>query len=59
MGRTEALVRAQQRYAGKTRQVKITFIQGADDDILERLDQVGSKVDYLRRLIRADIAENE
>lgn len=34
------------------------FHRTSDSDIIERLDAVGNKPDYIRRLIRKDIAEN-
>ena len=42
-----------------TRQIKLKLNLGTDADILAKLDAVESKQGYIKRLIRADIKEEE
>lgn len=56
MPRSEALVRAQKRYDSQCRQIKLKFHVEGDADVLEKLDTVANKQDYIRGLIRMDIA---
>jgi len=59
MAQTDAQKRAQARYNRQsTRQVPIRLNVHTDADILAKLDSVDSKAGYVKRLIRADIAEN-
>ena len=39
------------------RQIKLAFNLTNDHDIIARLDNVDNKTDYVRRLIRTDIAK--
>ena len=43
------------KYDAKTTQYVFRFRNGADADIIERLNSVPAKTDYLRTLIRGDI----
>lgn len=53
---TEAQKRASAKYDAKnTIQVKVKLNKKSDADIIERLDQVGSKATYIKKLIRNDI----
>ena len=56
MSRSEALVRAQKKYDGQCRQVKLKFHVEGDADVLAKLETVANKQDYIRNLIRMDIA---
>lgn len=52
----EAQKKASARYdASHTRQVKLKLNTKTDHDILERLDVIGNKQGYIKRLIRSDI----
>ena len=53
---TEAQKRAKKRYDAKTTQIVLRLRNGADADIIERLKSVPAKTDYLRNLIREDMA---
>lgn len=53
---SEAQKRAKAKYDRKTVQYVFRFRMGADADIIERLKSVPAKTDYLRRLIREDVA---
>lgn len=46
-------------YARTTKQYGVQFRRGADADIIQKLDNVPSKIDYLRNLIRADIEKQK
>lgn len=49
---------AMRRYmAHKTRSLVLTLIKGKDDDVIAKLDAVSSKIDYIRGLVRADLAK--
>lgn len=53
---SEAQKRAQLKYEKeKTRSVKMKLNLQHDADIIQKLDSVGNKQGYLKRLIRADI----
>lgn len=41
------------------RQVKVNFNLDTDSDVLAKLDSVPNRTEYLRDLIRADIAKKE
>lgn len=62
--RTERQARAaQQRNLAKwqkanCRNVMCRFFIKSDEDVLAKLDSVPNKTDYIRRLIREDIARN-
>lgn len=52
----ESQIRASAKYdAAHTVQVHLKLNTGTDADILQRLDQVGSKQGYIKGLIRDDI----
>lgn len=56
---TEAQKRAVEKYdAANTKQLKLKLNNRTDIDILEKLDRVGNKQGYIKRLIRKDIEEN-
>lgn len=44
------------KYDAKTVQYVFRFRMGADADIIERLRSVPAKTEYLRKLIREDVA---
>lgn len=60
MGKTtEAQKKAAQKYdAVNTKQLKFKLNLLTDGDILEKLDRVGNKQGYIKKLIRKDIEEN-
>lgn len=50
---------AQRRWRQKhAKSIALQFNVEADADILQKLEHVNNKVDYIRKLIRADIVEN-
>lgn len=55
---TDAQKRAKARYDKTTKALVLRFRCGADADIIERLESVPQKTEYLRRLIRQDIQDN-
>lgn len=57
---TEAQKKASANYAKKmTKCVNLAFNKKTDADILEKLDQVDSKMGYIKKPIREDIAKSE
>ena len=57
MPMTEAQKRAQERYRrARTTQINFKLHREIDADIIERLEEEPSKVGYLKRLVREDIA---
>ena len=46
------------RSGKKTTRIRVKLNKGTDAGTLERLEQVPSKQGYIKRLIRADIAEH-
>lgn len=52
---TEAQKRAKKAYFKKTTQFVFRFRNEADADVIERLREVPSKVEYVRSLIRRDV----
>lgn len=46
-------------YRRTTKQFKVQFRNEADSDIIEKLNSVSSKTDYLRKLIKKDIEESK
>lgn len=53
---SDAKKRCDARYdSTHTRQIKLKLNLKTDDDILKRLDSVGNKQGYIKRLIRNDI----
>lgn len=58
MSASEAKIRANMRYNEKnTTQIKFSFNNKTDADILEKLNSVGNKQGYIKELIRNDIKE--
>lgn len=58
MGETEAQKRARLKYeAEHTTQIKLKLNRNTDADIIEKLQSVGKKQTYIKKLIRADIAK--
>lgn len=55
---SEAQKRAKAKYDKSTRQTVFRWRLKADADIIERLDSVAEKTEYVRGLIRRDIREN-
>jgi hypothetical protein len=55
---TDAQKRAKARYDKTTKAIVLRLRRGADADIIERLESVPQKTEYLRRLIRHDIQDN-
>lgn len=55
---TDAQKRAKARYDKTTKALVLRFRRGADADIVERLESVPQKTEYLRKLIRQDIKDN-
>lgn len=55
MPRTEALIRAQEKYQKKLKQMKIWLDPATDAEIIERLDRVPNKAEYIKFLIKKDI----
>lgn len=46
-------------YRRTTKQFKVQFRNEADSDIIEKMNSVPSKTDYLRKLIKKDIEESK
>lgn len=55
---TEAQKRAKRNYDKKTRQYVFRFRNEADADVISRLSEVPSKTEYVRGLVREDIAKS-
>lgn len=56
---TEAQRRAKKRYDSlRTKQYVMRLRIGADADVIEKLDSVPSKTEFIRELVRRDIREN-
>lgn len=55
MTRSEALVKAQNRYERKIKTIGIRLNTEKDADILEKLEAIENKTDYIRNLIRKDM----
>lgn len=53
---SEAQKRAKAKYDRKTVQYVFRFRMGADADIIEKLKSTPAKTEYIRRLIREDMA---
>jgi hypothetical protein len=54
---TDAQKRAKARYDKTTKSYVLRFRRGADADIIERLESVPQKTEYIRSLVRRDIHE--
>lgn len=46
-------------YARTTKAFKLQFRKEADADVIEKLNSVSAKTDYVRKLIRKDIEDSE
>lgn len=56
MKTTEAQLRAQDRYdKANTQKIVLKLNKRTDADILEKLEDVGNKQGYIKKLIRQDI----
>lgn len=57
---TEARLRANKKYdAENTKQYKFKYNIKHDADIIAKLDSVANKQDYIRKLIREDLARQQ
>ena len=57
---TEARKRANEKWnAENTRQIKFTLMLKGDADVLNQIEKQPRKTDYLRRLVREDIAREQ
>lgn len=57
---TAARKRANEKWnAANTKAMRFVFMLKGDADILEKLNSVPNKTDYIRRLIREDIAREQ
>ncbi len=55
MAISEALAKAQKKYQEKTRTFYIRLNKETDADIIEKLETVQNKTDYIRELVRKDM----
>ena len=56
---SEAQKRAKKKYDSlRTKQYVMRLRIGADADVIEKLDSVPSKTEYIRELVRRDIKEH-
>lgn len=55
---TEAQKRAKARYDRKTKELVLRFRLNQDRDVIQRLDEVPNKTEFVRELVRRDIREN-
>jgi hypothetical protein len=53
---TDAQKRAKARYDKTTQQLVMRLRVDADADVIRKLESVGNKTEYIRELIRKDIA---
>lgn len=53
--RSEALIKAQDKYEKKRMCVNIRLNKEIDLDIIEKLNNIGNKQGYIKELIRKDI----
>lgn len=53
---SESQKRAKRRYDLKTRELVLRFRLNQDMDVIQRLDEVPNKTEYVRSLVRQDIA---
>lgn len=56
--RSEALIKAQDKYEKKRMCVNIRLNKETDLDIIEKLNNIGNKQGYIKELIRKDIKNN-
>lgn len=60
MAQKESTIRAVNKFnKEKTKSVQIRLNMNTDADILAKLDSVESKMGYIKRLIREDMAKNK
>lgn len=60
MAQKESAIRAVNKFnKEKTKSVQIRLNMNTDADILAKLDSVESKMGYIKRLIREDMAKNK
>ena len=52
---SEAQKRAKRRYDEKTKGLVLSLRLNQDRDVIQRLDEVPNKTEYIRSLVRADI----
>lgn len=55
---TEAQKRAKKAYDKKTKELVLRFRLNQDGDVIQRLDEVPNKTEFIRELVRRDIREN-
>lgn len=55
---TEAQIKASKKFNAKMRGVSIRLHPEEDSAVLEKLDSVPNKTEYIRQLVLKDIAEN-
>ena len=54
----ESVRKAQRKYQKKLKTYILRFRMEQDADVIARMEQVGSKTEFIRELIRRDIREN-
>jgi hypothetical protein len=54
---SEAQKRAKARYDKKTKELVLRFRLNQDGDVIQRLDEVPNKTEYVRSLVRQDIKD--
>jgi hypothetical protein len=54
---SEAQKRAKRRYDKKTKELVLRFRLNQDGDVIQRLDEVPNKTEYVRSLVRQDIKD--
>lgn len=55
---SESQKRAKKRYDKKTKELVLRFRLNQDGDVIQRLDEVPNKTEFIRELIKRDIREN-
>ncbi len=58
MAVSEAQKRAKAKYDRKTKELVLRFRLNQDRDVIQRLDEVPNKTEFIRELIRCDIQES-
>lgn len=54
---TEAQKQAKAKYDRKTKELVLRFRLNQDRDVIQRLDEVPNKTEYVRSLVRQDIKD--
>ena len=54
---SEAQKNAKRRYDKKTKELVLRFRLNQDGDVIQRLDEVPNKTEYVRSLVRQDIKD--